>query len=188
MGVINGLPPNAVVFVMGDFNSYSPVDVDDPIIQPNWNYSETWSEEQSGTFPVETMLNNSFIDTFRVSHPNKPGWTCFDTHPDANYTAYGRIDYQFVSANKKDDINSTDRIYDPIRSPTWSDHIPLVGSYWFGEKPTPTTTGHYNSTTSIGSSLPLTTTSSTTGGGHVFIILGTLMIFYLIRKRGSTFR
>ena len=181
--VINGLSPNAIVFVMGDFNCYSPVDVADPTIQPNWNYSETWTEEQSGTFPIETMLNNGFIDTFRVSHPSKPGWTCHDTHPEANYTAFGRIDYQFVSANKKDDINSTDRIYDPIRSPTWSDHVPLVGSYWFGERPTSTTTSHFNSTTSLSSSSQVTTTSSSTGGESVFVILGAIIVFYLVRKK-----
>jgi exonuclease III len=132
---INKLPSKDTIFVMGDFNSYSPVDIANETIEPNWDYSPTYTEDQAGTYPMETLLSMEFVDTFRVTNPIDPGWTIFDTHPDANYTAFGRIDYQLVTINKINDLNGTRRIYDPLRSVTWSDHAPLVGGYWFGEKP-----------------------------------------------------
>ncbi|MHA1974005.1 MAG: endonuclease/exonuclease/phosphatase family protein [Candidatus Hodarchaeales archaeon] len=153
---IRVLPKSDSIFIMGDFNSYSIVDCEDPDINPNWNYSATWSQEQAGTYASEALLENGFIDTFREKNPKEPGWTCFDTHPDANYTAFGRIDYQYVSENKLHEIINSSRIYDPVRSPTWSDHVPLLGVYWIGsEMPSSSTT---TSTTTI----VTTTTNETT--------------------------
>ncbi|MHA1444443.1 MAG: hypothetical protein ACTSR4_06815, partial [Candidatus Hodarchaeales archaeon] len=170
------------VFISGDFNSYSPVDVADPAIYPNWDYDPTWAIEQAGTYPMETVLANGFIDTFRETNPTEPGWSCFDTHPDADYAAFGRIDYQLVSENKADDLIATERIYDSIRSPTWSDHAPFVGSYWFGEQPVTTTT--ITTTTSV-----ITTESKTdtidvsTSFSSLYLVLGAILPIILMKKK-----
>jgi hypothetical protein len=90
-----------------------------------------------------------------------------------------------VSENKLDGVNYTERIYDSIRSPTWSDHVPLVGSYWFGEKPiTNTTVTNTSNTTEYITTTTITHVTSAFNSFYMILSCGVIPLL-LNKKKGD---
>jgi endonuclease/exonuclease/phosphatase family metal-dependent hydrolase len=75
LAILEGLPQGEPVWVGGDFNSYSPVDV-----APG---SGTEPDYAGGALPAETkgwepagyLLQRGFEDAYRTEHPSTPGYT-----------------------------------------------------------------------------------------------------------------
>ncbi len=73
--ILDGLPPGEEVWVVGDFNSYSPVDVEPTSpTQPDYSGGAP-SPEMYGCEPIAYLLDRGYRDAFRDLHPLEAGYT-----------------------------------------------------------------------------------------------------------------
>lgn len=73
--IVDGIPPGETIWVVGDFNSYSPVDIDpDSPTQPDYGGGALPAEEK-GWEPILYLLEAGFEDAFRTLHPEDNGYT-----------------------------------------------------------------------------------------------------------------
>lgn len=73
--ILDGLPPGETVWVGGDFNSYSPVDIDpESPTQPDYG-NGAQPPEVKGWEPIGYLLDRGYIDAFRTLHPLELGYT-----------------------------------------------------------------------------------------------------------------
>jgi|GEM_PF-2500763 len=92
--VLDGIPPDEIVWVAGDFNSYSPVDVEPGSPTPPAYDLGAPSAEETGWEPVSYLLDRGFRDAFRLLHPLEVGYT----RPTREFYGYplepsGRVDF-----------------------------------------------------------------------------------------------
>jgi len=75
LAVIDTLPQGEKVWVCGDFNSYSPVDIEPGSpTEPDYDGGAP-SAEVTGWEPVGSLLERNYEDAFRSAHPLDPAYT-----------------------------------------------------------------------------------------------------------------
>lgn len=179
INIISTLNATKPTFVLGDFNSYSPVDVADPTIAPNYTeasrvLSGSFDLEEVGTEPIELFLNASYVDAYRELHPNEKGWTYAAPNWSESWpNSFFRIDYSLVSANKANDLVSADLVTSS-NALKGSDHLPLCTTYKFNSLTT--TTDSNGLSNSIDSSSTQATNYTSTPAFELFFIITTLII------------
>ncbi len=177
LSIINDLPSNESVLVIGDLNSYSPVDCGDSNLEPNCE-AGAYTIEQSGIGPVTELLNANYTDAYRCCHPDEPGFTVVAENWGVGLRPFCRIDYIFVSPNKADDLVSSNFIVSNMAT-YGSDHYPVTATIKFGT-PDPTTTIRENTTISTNAD----STASSSKQTPLFFFFGVLsLIVFSIKKK-----
>jgi endonuclease/exonuclease/phosphatase family metal-dependent hydrolase len=73
--ILDGLPPGESVWIGGDFNSYSPVDVAPGSLTPPDYAAGADPAEEKGWEPLGYLLDRGYADAFRSLHPYSLGYT-----------------------------------------------------------------------------------------------------------------
>ena len=182
MQIIDSFETDTPIFIMGDFNSYSPVDVAEPSISPNYTeatrvLSDSYELEFMGTEPVEYLLNASFVDTYRTLHLTERGYTfAAPEWTPAWPRSFFRIDYSFVSHHKAGDLLDGGVVNSSVALRA-SDHLPVWAMYQFD---TPATTQSITTTTTTTRTI---TTEAPTSGFEFILCLITVIGFCYHRKK-----
>jgi exonuclease III len=182
LSLIDNLPSGESVLVIGDINCYSPVDVADPNLEPNYS-AGAYTLLQAGVGPVTELLKKNYTDTYRTNHPNEKGYTVVAEKWGIGLQPFCRIDYIFISPEKADDLISSDLI-DSYMADYGSDHYPVVATLTFGSPDTTTTTN-----TSVPTSSPTSKISdSPTAGFELNLLIIIEMIAIVIYQRNRSNR
>jgi exodeoxyribonuclease-3 len=107
------------VILCGDLNvAHQPID----LANPKSNYNKTAGYTQVEIDGLTNLLNNGFVDTFRMLHPEEVAysWWSYRFNARANNKGW-RIDYFLVSESIKDKVKEAFIL--PER--TGSDHCPV---------------------------------------------------------------
>ncbi len=107
------------VILCGDLNvAHQPID----LANPKSNYNKTAGYTQVEIDGITNLLNNGFVDTFRMLHPDEVAysWWSYRFNARANNKGW-RIDYFLVSESIKDKVKEAFIL--PER--TGSDHCPV---------------------------------------------------------------
>jgi endonuclease/exonuclease/phosphatase family metal-dependent hydrolase len=75
LAMLDDLPPHEPVWIGGDFNSYSPVDIAPGSLTPPDYQHGAGQAEQVGWEPVGYLLDRDYVDLFRTLHPAVLGYT-----------------------------------------------------------------------------------------------------------------
>jgi exodeoxyribonuclease-3 len=107
------------VVVCGDFNvAHHAID----LARPKPNYNKTSGYTQTEIDGIEGILSNSFIDSFRLLHPDEVKYTFWSMRFGARAKNVGwRIDYFLVSKGLKTSVEKAE-IYNDVMG---SDHCPI---------------------------------------------------------------
>ncbi len=118
--ILQGLPAGEKVWVMGDFNSYSPVDVQPGSPTPPLYQLGAPSPELYGWEPVGYLLERGYRDAFRSQHPLLRGYTK-DTRSflPATVGPFMRIDFL---------LDSPGYVWSPVSSEVVTDGLADSGS------------------------------------------------------------
>jgi endonuclease/exonuclease/phosphatase family metal-dependent hydrolase len=73
--ILRGLPPDETVWIAGDFNSYSPLDIHPESPTPPDYSAGAQQPEDRGWEPVGYLMGEGYEDAFRTMHPVEPGYT-----------------------------------------------------------------------------------------------------------------
>jgi len=116
------------VILAGDFNiAHKDMDVYDPVILND--VIGTMAEERAY---LDRLIENGFIDTFRLIHPKEKKFSWWDYTAGAIWKDEGmRIDYIFCSKSFEGYLKdaSIDIWPRKRRTPTPSDHTPVIASF-----------------------------------------------------------
>ncbi len=129
MQLIAELPPGEMVWVAGDFNSYSPVDCDPQSpTQPAYTGS-SGPAEMVGWEPVLYLLEAGFVDDFRERHPLELGYTK-ETYEFFVFYAepVSRIDFTFHAPWTHWSVEEAYVLDDDLAN-LGSDHYPVLTRY-----------------------------------------------------------
>lgn len=75
LAILDALPPGDTVWIGGDFNSYSPVDIAPGSATPPDYVQGADPAEVKGWEPIGYLLERGFEDAFRALHPFDDGYT-----------------------------------------------------------------------------------------------------------------
>ncbi|MFH1680424.1 MAG: FlgD immunoglobulin-like domain containing protein [Candidatus Eisenbacteria bacterium] len=73
--ILDGLPPDETVWIGGDFNGYSPEDLEPGSpVEPDYE-GGALPADVKGWEPMAYLLWRGYKDSFRILHPDTPGYT-----------------------------------------------------------------------------------------------------------------
>lgn len=106
--------------LIGDFNSLAPDEMLNFKKMPAWIKAMTWlSGRDIQREVVRSMLNQGYVDTFRVAHPEDPGFTFPTSDP------HLRFDYAFLPSSAINRLKQS-RVMEINSAKSASDHFPLL--------------------------------------------------------------
>jgi hypothetical protein len=127
--ILDGIPSAEPVWIGGDFNSYSPVDVEPGSLTPPAYELGADSAEVIGWEPVGYLLDRSYRDAFRVENPLDLGYTKhtreffgYSTEPRV------RIDYLLRSPHAGWTLQTAEVVTDGLAD-VGSDHYAVFAVY-----------------------------------------------------------
>jgi endonuclease/exonuclease/phosphatase family metal-dependent hydrolase len=129
LAILDTIPAGETIWVLGDFNSYSPVDVaPGSPTPPDYAHGAT-SPELIGWEPVGYLLDRGFVDSFRTLHPLVSGYTQ-ETTEFLPVTAgpTKRVDFILRSPNSGWSLFDS-RIHDDAVGDNASDHYAVISDF-----------------------------------------------------------
>ena len=130
VALLEEIPPWEKVWVGGDFNSYSPVDIE-PGSPTEPDYSGGASPASvKGWEPIEVLLDRGFEDVFRGAHPVDPGYTqnTADFLPPPAMGPVQRVDFLLRLPGNQWFLDSTETANDSLGGIA-SDHYAVCASF-----------------------------------------------------------
>jgi endonuclease/exonuclease/phosphatase family metal-dependent hydrolase len=107
--------------IAGDFNALAPGERLDVARMPRWIRAMIWvSGRDIARDTIQVMLDEQYVDGWRLRHPDGPGWTfpVWDPHV--------RLDYVFLPGRYSDRLRTCEVLTHPDVAKTASDHFPLL--------------------------------------------------------------
>ncbi len=129
MQILADLPADEMIWVGGDFNSYSPIDADpESPTQPDYA-NGAGPAELIGWEPVQYLLDTGFVDGFRTLYPLDPGYTK-ETRDFFIYPTLprSRVDFLIHAPWTAWDVQES-RVVDDDLGDLGSDHYPVLARY-----------------------------------------------------------
>jgi endonuclease/exonuclease/phosphatase family metal-dependent hydrolase len=107
--------------IAGDFNALAPGEVLDAQRMPQWIRAMVWlSGQDIARHTIQHMIDQHYVDAWRVIHPSGPGFT-FPT-----WDPHVRLDYVFTPERYHSAIRGCEVLTRPPEARTASDHFPLL--------------------------------------------------------------
>lgn len=129
LAILDGLPFGETIWIGGDFNSYSPVDIEPGSPTPPDYGGGALPPEVVGWEPVGYLLDRGFEDAFRSMHPYDPGYTHKTLGiPPGAAGPIMRIDFMLLSPGGPWDLNSAEILADSLGH-IGSDHYAVFATY-----------------------------------------------------------
>lgn len=127
--IIDGIPADEFVWVCGDFNSYSPVDVEPGSPTPPAYDKGAGPADAVGWEPVGYLLDRSYIDAFRTLHTQDLGYT----RPTREFYGYptepnARVDFILRSPHMGWILETSKVVTDGFAD-VGSDHYAVLATY-----------------------------------------------------------
>jgi endonuclease/exonuclease/phosphatase family metal-dependent hydrolase len=107
--------------IAGDFNALAPGELLEVARMPRWIRAMVWlSGRDIERDTIQVMLDEGYVDAWRMLHPDKPGYTLPTWDP------HVRLDYIFTPKRYVDRLVACAVVQEPDAVKQASDHLPVL--------------------------------------------------------------